>query len=105
MFDVYCYQHGCRVLLGPGNIEALINSPEGGVVLEWRCYCGATGTERFRASTTDKRKPAATPNMRTTTLGHPIRGASEDAEKSGRIGGEAISVRGVPSRASFSNRG
>lgn len=46
MFDVHCPGHGTRVLLGPRSIEALENTPHG-VVLRWRCRCGATGTSRF----------------------------------------------------------
>jgi hypothetical protein len=46
MFDVHCHQHGGRVLLGPRCIESLENTA-GGMVLRWRCYCGATGTRHF----------------------------------------------------------
>jgi hypothetical protein len=44
MFDIYCPSHQARVLLGPRAIEALENTPDG-IVLHWRCRCGARGTE------------------------------------------------------------
>lgn len=46
MFDVYCHQHGSRILLGARCIQSLENNAEG-VILHWRCYCGATGTSHF----------------------------------------------------------
>lgn len=44
MFAIYCPSHQARVLLGPRAIEALVNTPDG-IVLHWRCRCGARGTE------------------------------------------------------------
>jgi hypothetical protein len=49
MFDIYCHRHQSRVLLGPRSIERLENTPSG-VVLHWRCRCGAHGTEAFGRS-------------------------------------------------------
>ena len=46
MFDIYCPTHRSRVLLGPGRIEALRNTPDGPTI-EWRCYCGTRGTHSF----------------------------------------------------------
>jgi hypothetical protein len=48
MFDVFCPRHGRLVLLGPRNIVALENTTDG-IVLRWRCRCGATGTELLGA--------------------------------------------------------
>jgi hypothetical protein len=48
MFDVYCPHHRSRVLLGPRSIESLANTAHG-VVLRWRCHCGATGTRQFHS--------------------------------------------------------
>lgn len=44
MFDVDCPRHGCRVLLGPRAIEAIENRRGGGILVRWRCRCGARGT-------------------------------------------------------------
>ncbi|MGH9136107.1 MAG: hypothetical protein ACRD0G_03550 [Acidimicrobiales bacterium] len=54
MFDVHCPQHGSRVLLGARSIEALTNTDHG-VVVHWRCRCGATGTRSFGARRNDDR--------------------------------------------------
>jgi hypothetical protein len=57
MFDVYCPSHDGRVLLGPRTIDAFVYTPDGVVLLHWRCHCGARGAERFvhqpAASTAD----------------------------------------------------
>jgi hypothetical protein len=42
MFVTYCPRHQARVLLGTSAIEDLVNTP-GGVVVRWRCHCGASG--------------------------------------------------------------
>lgn len=42
MFTVHCPNEGAEVLLGPRRIERLENTPDG-IVLHWRCHCGATG--------------------------------------------------------------
>jgi hypothetical protein len=47
MFSVYCPADGARVLLGTDDITALTNTPSG-VLVEWRCPCGASGTWRAR---------------------------------------------------------
>jgi hypothetical protein len=44
MFTIHCPQHQARVLLGTRAIEALVTTPDG-VVLHWRCRCGARGTQ------------------------------------------------------------
>jgi hypothetical protein len=52
MFSVHCSQHGAEVLLGPGNIERVINGA-GRIEVRWRCHCGHRGTRstgRARAS-------------------------------------------------------
>lgn len=46
MFSIHCHTHRTRVLLGPRGIESLDNTPDG-VILHWRCYCGARGTQRY----------------------------------------------------------
>jgi hypothetical protein len=46
MFAVYCPGHHGRVLLFPEHITELINQP-GGIMLRWRCHCGATGVEHL----------------------------------------------------------
>jgi hypothetical protein len=43
MFTVFCPRHQARVLLGSRAIDDIANTPEG-VVVHWRCRCGATGT-------------------------------------------------------------
>ena len=43
MFQIHCPRHQSRVLLGSRAVEALVNTPDG-VVVHWRCHCGATGT-------------------------------------------------------------
>jgi hypothetical protein len=43
MFTVDCPRHRTRVLLGPRSIESLDNT-SAGIVLGWRCGCGARGT-------------------------------------------------------------
>jgi hypothetical protein len=62
MFDVHCPSHGCRVLLGPRSIRTIENDVDG-VSVQWRCHCGATGTERFgrrpARSSCDRLDPAA----------------------------------------------
>jgi hypothetical protein len=42
MFTVHCPNEQAEVLLGPRRIERLENTPDG-IVLHWRCHCGATG--------------------------------------------------------------
>lgn len=42
MFDVYCPDHGSRVLLFSGDIEAMLNTQEG-VEVHYRCPCGYRG--------------------------------------------------------------
>lgn len=42
MFEVFCPEHGTRVLLTIARIEKLHNTPAG-IVLEWRCWCGTVG--------------------------------------------------------------
>ena len=46
MLDVDRPTHRSRVLLAPGRIEALTNTPDG-VIIHWRCYCGTGGTHSF----------------------------------------------------------
>jgi hypothetical protein len=50
MFDVFCPRHQRRVLLGPSAIETLENTAQG-IVVHWRCRCGARGTEHFGKAT------------------------------------------------------
>ena len=50
MFDVFCRRHGSRVLLSTGNIEALLNQPDG-VELHWHCWCGEHGVTHVRKVT------------------------------------------------------
>jgi hypothetical protein len=57
MFSVYCHRHQSRVVLGPRAIQALLNTSQG-VVLQWRCHCGATGAERLSRNTTAHSQPA-----------------------------------------------
>jgi len=35
---------GCRVLLGPRSITGFTDN---GIVVDWRCSCGATGRQRY----------------------------------------------------------
>ena len=42
MFDVYCPNHGARLLLFADNVEMITNRDDG-IDLHWRCTCGATG--------------------------------------------------------------
>lgn len=42
MFEVFCPEHGREVLLTTRHIERISNTPVG-VIIEWRCWCGATG--------------------------------------------------------------
>ena len=53
MFSDHCPRHGRRVLLGPDDITAVRNDPEG-VHVEWRCPCGGRGSYR-----TGRRRRAA----------------------------------------------
>jgi hypothetical protein len=46
MFDIYCPRHRSRVLLTASAVEGLDNTGDG-VVVHWRCYCGARGEQRF----------------------------------------------------------
>ncbi|HKX70820.1 MAG TPA: hypothetical protein VJM75_06310 [Acidimicrobiales bacterium] len=46
MFSIHCPHHRTRVLLGPRAIESLDNTADG-VILHWRCYCGARGAQRY----------------------------------------------------------
>ena len=46
MFSVYCAEHGRVVLLGFTDIAAL-RSDQDAILLDWICYCGARGTERY----------------------------------------------------------
>lgn len=46
MFSVFCPAHGRDVLLGFADIAAL-RSASNGIELDWICYCGARGTERY----------------------------------------------------------
>lgn len=48
MFTVHCPSHGGRVLLGPRSITGFTNT-DNGIVVDWRCSCGATGTQRYGA--------------------------------------------------------
>jgi hypothetical protein len=43
MFSVYCPRHQSPVLLGSRSVTALVNTPDG-IVVEWRCRCGAEGS-------------------------------------------------------------
>ena len=45
MVVVYCPRHGDRVLLGYRSLEAMANTADG-VLVRWRCWCGARGTLR-----------------------------------------------------------
>ena len=47
MFSVLCPAHGHPVLLGFADIAAL-RSEADAIALDWICYCGARGTERYR---------------------------------------------------------
>ncbi len=42
MFDVYCPNHGSRVLLFSSDIEAIRNIREG-IEVHYRCFCGHRG--------------------------------------------------------------
>ena len=55
MFVVDCPVHASRVLLGPDDIVALINTPAG-IELSYRCSCGHEGV--WRASETPETVPA-----------------------------------------------
>jgi hypothetical protein len=46
MFDIPCPRHRSRVLLTASAVEGLVNTGDG-VVVHWRCYCGARGEQRF----------------------------------------------------------
>lgn len=49
MFDVYCPNHGSRVLLFSSDIEAVRNIREG-IEVHYRCFCGHRGVPRERVS-------------------------------------------------------
>lgn len=46
MFAINCPRHRSRVLLTASAVEGLDNTRDG-VVVHWRCYCGARGEQRF----------------------------------------------------------
>jgi hypothetical protein len=46
MFTVHCPHHGALVLLGPDQIEDLVNTPCG-IELHWVCWCGEHGVETY----------------------------------------------------------
>lgn len=48
MFSAFCPRHGAAVLLGPSDIEALHNAPEG-IEVVFRCSCGHVGVWRTGA--------------------------------------------------------
>ncbi len=76
VFSAHCPVHGRRVLLGPDDIVAVSNDPEG-VHVDWRCPCGGRGR-----LLTGRR--AATPCM----------GLPTDAQKAPGNGGELTALRG-----------
>lgn len=43
-FAPFCGGHGRRVLLGDRAVDALHPVPEGGVALDFTCWCGWAGT-------------------------------------------------------------
>ena len=43
MFTVYCPRHRSPVLLGARSVTSVVNTPDG-IVVEWRCRCGAEGS-------------------------------------------------------------
>jgi hypothetical protein len=53
MFDIYCPRHRTRVLLGPRRIETLAYTANG-LFVQWRCYCGASGTEHIHTRIGDE---------------------------------------------------
>ncbi len=42
MFDVYCPQHGTRVLLDLTSIESIVSTNRG-LNVHYRCHCGYEG--------------------------------------------------------------
>lgn len=42
MFDVYCPQHGSRVLLDLTSIDSIVHTTLG-LDVHYRCYCGHEG--------------------------------------------------------------
>ncbi len=42
MFDVYCPDHGSRVLLFSQDIETILNTQKG-MEVHYRCFCGHRG--------------------------------------------------------------
>lgn len=42
MFDIYCPDHGCRVLLFPSDIEEIRNIHRV-IEVHYRCFCGQRG--------------------------------------------------------------
>jgi hypothetical protein len=58
MFDVFCPSHGQRVLLTPRCIEKLENTDDG-IVITWRCWCGARGELRTGQADQPAAEPAA----------------------------------------------
>lgn len=42
MFDLYCPDHGSRVLLFSRDIQDIRNTPEG-IAVDYRCFCGYRG--------------------------------------------------------------
>ena len=42
MFDVYCPEHGSRVLLFSREIKVVLNTSEG-IEVHYRCFCGHRG--------------------------------------------------------------
>ena len=58
MLDVHCPNHRSQVLLTARAVEDVANTGHG-VVVHWRCYCGARGERRFArpATGTIPRRP------------------------------------------------
>lgn len=61
VFDVYCPTHDSRMLLGPRSIVQLDNTSDG-IVIGWRCSCGAIGTELL-GRRTDRPAPSLEPSV------------------------------------------
>jgi allantoicase len=52
MFDAYCDQHGCRVLLPAAHMIRMERHPDGRIA-HFRCWCGAVAEWRSRRQSVD----------------------------------------------------
>jgi hypothetical protein len=76
MFSVYCPHHRATVLLGPDNIDGIVNGP-GGPELHWVCWCGERGVKVFGRP--EAARPAATAARPAGSMARPAATAARPA--------------------------